>query len=333
MDNFAQLAETVGAAGIVLTFLLLHLLVGFFLSPGRPFLWGLFYHAGAEIERRLNRPGKTPAELYARGAIVLLVMALFGFLIGRAFEKIAFYDYGWLGLILLLLISVSALGPLQVLRRLDHDLTKNKTESAADLIRAVTSTDTKKQDGHSLIRSGVSFSALSLNSHFIAPIFWYVLGGPVFMMIYIVLSGLRAATETPESSSAGFFSAPIKLLHKVMDFIPLRLTFLLMVLASFFVSGANPWRSFKTACAQAKNYRPADEGLLVAAMAGGLGVTLGGPVRRKGLTIEHGWVGPKESTAKLSAADLKRAAVLHFVVFLCGMILTAAVLLATYKFS
>jgi adenosylcobinamide-phosphate synthase len=82
-----------------------------------------------------------------------------------------------------------------------------------------------------------------------------------------------------------------------------------------------------TAFQQAGNYRSIYAGWPVAAMAGGLGVTLGGPLRyENGFIMENKWIGSKESSARLSVADLKRAALLYFVFFLCVVVFISAFL-------
>ena len=110
-------------------------------------------------------------------------------------------------------------------------------------------------------------------------------------------------------------------MFRLFNFIPALLTTIIIALAAIFVSGSNPKRALETAFAQAGRYRHGMRGWPVAAMAGALGVTLAGP--------PNGWVGPKDSSAKVTAEDLERCAMLHFVFFLCSMsIISTGILVA-----
>jgi cobalamin biosynthesis protein CobD/CbiB len=59
-------------------------------------------------------------------------------------------------------------------------------------------------------------------------------------------------------------------------------------------------------------------GGVLAVLAGGLGVVLGGPVRYSSDDVEdHGWIGPEKASARLVPEDLIRAAMLQYVFFIC----------------
>jgi cobalamin biosynthesis protein CobD/CbiB len=64
----------------------------------------------------------------------------------------------------------------------------------------------------------------------------------------------------------------------------------------------------------------------IAALAGALGVTLGGPRRHEnGHTIGHGWIGPAGTSARLGTAEVRRGALLLMVVFMIAIALVAGI--------
>ena len=66
-------------------------------------------------------------------------------------------------------------------------------------------------------------------------------------------------------------------LDDVVNWIPARLTALLLAGAAFFVKGADPEAAWRTALRDAKKHDSPNAGWPEAAMAGALGFSLGGP--------------------------------------------------------
>lgn len=329
--HLPQLMTWIGASGIALVFVLLHLLTGLFMPAKPPFLWHLVERAGEEIDRRLNKPERGMRALFYRGLGVAAVMAVFGLLIGAAFENIRRYDYGWIAVLALLFMTVNLMGLLRVMQQVAGKLEAGDAKAAAQILQPFVKDDVAGADTHTLARRAIETSAISLNNFFIAPLFWFVLFKTPGLAVYVMTLALYDAYGSNDSKHM-MFGGIIRGLERALDYIPARITALLIIVASLFVSRANPARGLSIAMGQARQYRSVNRGWLVAAMAGGLGVTLGGPLRhRRGYTLEHGWIGPAKSSAKVTSADVRRAAMLHFVVLLCSIVaLSLAVYLLGY---
>lgn len=331
-DILQNLPALISPIGLVVVFLLLHLVTGFAASS-RPFLWSIAEGASDEIDRRLNKTGKSPSDLALRGTIVTFFMAFFGFVVGYAVHKFSNHSFGWLAQIVLLFATVGHMGALGILRRVQALLTQGKEEAARAALQPYVHDNLEQADVHTLARRALEFSAVRLNLYFVAPLFFFLLIGPVGLGIYVMLAGFARSCARIDARHMMFGGIARGLIY-VADFIPARLTALLIVLAALFVSKSNPFRSFATALAQARKYGDTNNGWLVAAMAGGLGVTLGGPYRhRRGHTLEYGWVGPKSSSAKLEVQDIQRGAMLHFVVLPLGLILLSGIFVLGFYYS
>ncbi|MFP6730305.1 MAG: cobalamin biosynthesis protein, partial [Alphaproteobacteria bacterium] len=101
------------------------------------------------------------------------------------------------------------------------------------------------------------------------------------------------------------FGATTARLDALANYIPARLTALLIVLAAVAAQGANPWAALKTAAADAAKHRSTNAGWPEAAMAGALGLALAGPRRYGERLVKDAWMG--EGRARATARDIHRA--------------------------
>ena len=320
-----------GHAGMAVLFLLLHLLCWPLIRPGAPFLWQLAEKAGEEIDRRLNRDSRSPRELFYRGVFVAVLMVLFGVIIGKTAVSAALHPFGWVVTLVLLSLSVSVMGPLKLLRLVAAAKDEKARKQAAMLLQPLLKDDLSGADEYTLARRAIEVSALGLNKFFVAPLFWFILTGPIGLAVYVMIAALYDAYGVDDSRHL-MFAGIVRGLERALDFIPARLAALLIALAAIFVSRAAPLEGLRIAFTQARRYKSTNRGWLIAAMAGGLGVTLGGPLKhRRGHTIEHGWIGPAKSSARIAHGDVQRAALMHLVTFLLGMtLLTMSIYVNSY---
>lgn len=327
----AFLGDNLGALGLGLLFLLVHLLSWPLIRPAAPFLWQLAEKAGEEIDRRLNRDSRSQRELFYRGLLVAALMILFGVIIGKAAVSAATHPFGWLVTLLLLSLSVSVLGPLKLLRLVAAAKDEKARLQVRAMMQPLLKDDLSSADEYTLARRAIELSALGLNKFFVAPLFWFILTGPIGLSVYVMVAALYDAYGADDSRHL-MFAGIVRGLERALDFIPARLAAVLIALAAIFVSRAAPLQGLRVAFSQARQYKSVNRGWLIAAMAGGLGVTLGGPLKhRRGHTIEHGWIGPAKSSARIAQADVQRAALLHTVTFLLGMtLLSVAVYVKSY---
>jgi adenosylcobinamide-phosphate synthase len=335
-DVTSHLGQFVGAPGIVLIFLFLHLLSAAFFrksAAAKPFFRTLMESAGAEMDRRLNRAGRTPQDLAVRGGVACALIALSAFVIGIAVDRVAVHAYGWVVLPPFLALNVSSMGVLRMARLVAGKLKENDAAGAAKIAQPFARDDLAKADAHTISRRALEALAIALNDSLVAPLFWFLLLGAPGVAVYVAASALADAFDRQDARHA-MFGAPARTLARILDYAPSCLTAFLLSLAALFVSKSNPLRGFATALSQSARFRPAHRGLVIAAAAGALGVTLGGPIKHNDeYTAPHGWVGPKESSARLKAGDIERGAMLHFIVFLCVFAIVAGVLSLHFRFS
>lgn len=316
MPDFGQV---VGYPGLVLVYLLLHLLAGalfFSRKWNKPFFRAVMESAGREIDRRLNREGRASQELFVRGFVACFIIGVSAFIIGLALESIAVHGYGWIGLLVFLSLNVSAMGPIRMMRQALQSLHEKNLKKATQIVQPFAQDDLANADAHTIARRALESSAASLNDFFVAPIFWFLLLQTPGLAVYSALTALYGVFGQEDSRHRAF-GAAVRVSEAILNYVPARLTAIFIAFGALFVSKSSPLKGLFTAFAQSKKIRPVNRGILVAAMAGGLGITLGGPIKHNNnYTASHGWVGPEGSSAKASEEDVKRGMVLHFTVFL-----------------
>jgi cobalamin biosynthesis protein CobD/CbiB len=136
-----------------------------------------------------------------------------------------------------------------------------------------------------------------------------LLMGFIGLFVYTTFAALDQAFGVKDEKRK-YFSRMARVIDALLNFVPVLITTVLLVVAGLFVSKSNPFRALSCVLQSSYLYAP------IAAIAGGLGVTLGGTVRYTlDYAEERPWIGPKKATAKLQVSDLERAAMYQYIVY------------------
>ena len=146
--------------------------------------------------------------------------------------------------------------------------------------------DLSKKD---VIRACIESIAENTNDGIIAPLFYLILGGPTFAIGYKAINTLDSMIgyKNQDYRDFGWFSAR---LDDFVNFIPARITGILMVISSFLL-GYNFKDSFRIMCRDGKKHLSPNSGIPEAAMAGALGIRVGGPAKYKGKLVVKPYIG------------------------------------------
>ena len=143
--------------------------------------------------------------------------------------------------------------------------------------------------GSEIARATIESVAESTSDGVIAPLFYLVIGGPPLALAYRAVNTLDSMIGHREAPYADIGWASAKL-DDLMNVIPARLSAGLLVLLSCFhrAAIANVWRIYRRDCA--KHVSP-NSGHPEAAMAGALGVRLGGSSVYQGSRVDRPHIG------------------------------------------
>ena len=317
---------------LALIFVIMHLGAGLVLpyKPGfLPYYYRWMEESGLDFEKRLNRSERPQSVRLVRGIGMGLLMGILSGIIGFMIWYAG--RYGSVGIVLPLIFlscCVTFMTPMKVVRQIEKSL---ETEEGLPLAKAAlqpyVAEPLANEDVHTVIRKTIEFIAVSLNQFLLAPIFWFIIAGPVGLSLYVTYSALRRACGLPDGRRI-YFGQFVRGVDTVMNIIPAAVSTFFLMISALFVSGSNPWRAAVTVFQQSRKYQFFYPGWLITALAGGLGVTLGGPVRYSEKYSENNeWVGPQGSTARLLPEDLSRAALLQYSFFMCTVIFISVLII------
>lgn len=250
--------------------------------PAPPVIMG---RVARNLSRRLNRATRSDGTLKARGAALGLLLcggaALVGIgiaaLVGRLPPSVAFLVQG-----LVFWGFLRGHLPLARLRQ-----------------------GARRLDGEAAARSLLEQTAVSFVHFVVGPIFWFLVAG--LPGAFVAAAAWAADRAAREGGRQGPFGAFARGLEHLLTWIPARIAEMLVAVASAAVPRGQPLVALKQGWGNA----PLGQYGTVAALAGGLGVSLPGPASGY---ADRPWLGV--GTARVGRNDVLRAAWLYAVALL-----------------
>ena len=315
-----------GNVGLALVFLLATgaatLMLPIRLQRRMPFLWRWGFDAGLWLDMKLNRNKRTQRARFFRGLVATVLIVLAGVSIGRLAHALGAMTYGWAALLILLVMAMHATLPYIVLAQSARVIRRGDKRLMRVLLGVFGRTAPEFSDLHALGRLSVELGAWLLNRLLVGPLFWFLLAGTEGLAVYVLIAALDQAVGI-EDEQHRFFGWTAAKLDDALNFIPARLTALLIALAAVFVSKARPAQALAVMLAQARKYPALNSGWPLSAMAGAVGVTLAGPLAGTESGPARPWIGAEGSSAKVEIIDVARAKWLAGVCFLIVLMLVS----------
>lgn len=259
------------------------------------------------FDRLLNRPATPSALRVIAGLVtVLLVAGAVGALawaIGYGLRRI---EPAWIGAALeALLVSVLLAGRslhahvAAVARGLGISLPDGRKAVAAIVGR---NPETLNEAG--VARAAIESAAENFSDGLIAPLFWYVLFGLPGIAAYKAINTADSMIghRTERHHAFGWAAAR---LDDLVNLVPARLAAGLLALGAALIPWASAKRALTTMARDAGKHRSPNAGWPEAAMAGALGLSLGGPRQYTGDHADDPWIGSGSRAA--APADIRRA--------------------------
>jgi adenosylcobinamide-phosphate synthase len=199
-------------------------------------------------------------------------------------------------------------------------LAQQDLPAARRLVALMVGRDTAALDEAAVARAAVESVAENTVDGVVAPLLFGLAGGPVGAMLYKAINTLDSTFgyRTERYREFGWASAR---LDDLANYLPARLTVPFLVLAALPWKGAR--RAFFVSRRDGRRHASPNSGLAEAAMAGALGVRLGGPLTRGGVLQETPFLGtpaPPPGARHICRAN----AVMLTAVFLAAAVLVAA---------
>jgi adenosylcobinamide-phosphate synthase len=226
-----------------------------------------------------------------------------------------------------LLYSFLALGDLvHHVWRVERALTGKDLTAARSAVAQLVDRDTERMDAAACRRTAIESLSENLTDGFISALFWYALLGIPGLVLFKVVSTMDSMVgfKTPKYLRFGWCGAR---LDDVMNYLPARLTWLLIVPIAAVLPNCSARKAFTIGLSQSSLFPSPNSGWSEAATAGAIQRRLVGPVWRRGQLVTDIWIGdPRDPEAK-THDDVRRAIVLNVTAGLLAAALAGGALL------
>ena len=266
-------------------------------------------------EHRLNKG----MHRKVKGALMAIALIILVFLVGWTIRHLLCLANVWLGVAFDAIIVFYCLAGTTLIREvravfvaLDRSLEEGRRQVARIVGR-----DTSELSAQEVRTAALETLAENLSDGVTAPLFWLAVAGTPGMLAYKMVNTLDSMIgyRTERYKDFGCWAAHI---DDVANYIPARLTALLMVIAS----GRLGLLSF--VAKYGSNHASPNSGYPEAALAGILGCRFGGPHYYFGQLFDKPYIG--EQDRQLTTADMEKAVRINRVAEVVMVALTAIIL-------
>lgn len=191
----------------------------------------------------------------------------------------------------------------------EHAAQANDQPAARQAIARLVGRDTAPMDLAACRRAAIESLSENFVDGFVSPMFWYALFGIPGVALFKVASTMDSMVgyKTPRYLRFGWCGAR---LDDLMNFLPARLSWLLIGAAAAPLPGCSARRAWKIGWRQHAVVPGPNSGWSEAAAAGALRCRLIGPIWSEGKLVTDRWLGAPEDPEGGRAGDVRRACLL-----------------------
>lgn len=173
-----------------------------------------------------------------------------------------------------------------------RQLEKNDAAFARKELSKIVGRDTENLSDKQIITATVESIAENTNDGIVAPILYLALGGPALALGYKAINTLDSMVghKNDKYKEFGWFSAK---LDDVVNYIPARISGFLICICSF-VAGGGFKEAFRIMSRDGRKHPSPNSGISEAAMAGALGIRLGGSWVYQGRAVTKSYIGEEK---------------------------------------
>ncbi len=190
--------------------------------------------------------------------------------------------------------------------------------------------DPDQLDEPGVARAAIESLAESSSDGILAPLFWLLIGGLPGALIYKAANTADSMIGYRSERYLEFGWASARF-DDLLNWIPARLTALLLAGAAFFVRGADPERAWSVALRDAKRHDSPNAGWPEAAYAGALGFQLGGPRSYDGKVHDLPSFG--DGRVDLTASDILKSLELYWLFLNLLLAVVIGLALVLWRFA
>lgn len=214
--------------------------------------------------------------------------------------------FGWFAAVFLGYTTIAASSLYGESRKVAELVSSGDLEGARKALSYLVGRDTQDLDEKEIIRALVETVAENTSDGVIAPLFYLAIGGPPLAMAYKAINTLDSMVGYKNERYFYLGRASARL-DDIVNYIPARLTALLIVLAAFILR--KDWKgSWAIMQRDSRNHPSPNSGYPEAAVAGAIGRRLGGLSYYGGIGSNKPFIG--DEGGQFAARDVKDAGTL-----------------------
>jgi adenosylcobinamide-phosphate synthase len=243
------------------------------------------------LDRRFNDAQLSFAERRQRGGATVLMLVLAGtgtgLLLHIACRAIP------LGIAAEALVVAVLLAQKSLLKHVSavaDGLIEGGVAGGRRAVAQIVGRDVAQLDDAGVARAAIESAAENFSDGVVAPVFWYLLLGLPGLFVYKLVNTADSMVGNRSTRHAAFGWAAARL-DDLLNFVPARLSVLLIATPAA-LAGLDGRAAIRCALDDAGKHKSPNAGWPEAAIAGALGLALGGPRRYDGVEVDGAWLKP-----------------------------------------
>lgn len=232
------------------------------------------------------------AELWA-GLAFAVCLILGTWALAALVTGLAWYIHGLLGFVVetvLLFYCLSAHSLRQAAMEIHTSLTKGQVDQARAQVAMIVGRDVERYQADDISRATVETVAENVVDGVLSPLFFAAIGGAPLALAYKMVNTLDSMVGYKNQRYL-LFGRPAARIDDAANFLPARLSALLITLAAALTPGLAVRRALVTVWREGSHHASPNAGYPEAAFAGALGVQLNGPNFYHGVLVEKPYIG------------------------------------------
>ncbi len=229
------------------------------------------------FEKKLKNNSESETIQKIKGIILVIIVLLLTFMVTYLLIFIGSALNYYLGIIVKILILYTTLaikGLSKAALEIFNQLVEGNLTGARQSLNLIVGRDTDKLKENEIIRGTIETVAENTSDGIIAPLFYFLLGGPIAAVLYKAVNTMDSMLGY-KNEKYKYFGWAAARLDDVANYIPARLSAILIVFSSY-IYRKDYKKSFKIVIRDAKKHVSPNAGYPEAAIAGALNIQLGG---------------------------------------------------------
>ncbi len=266
----------------------------------------------AKLDASLNGASDTALRRRLFGVLVLVILlGISGGLATAIVVGLAAVLPGWLAALLLGIVASSCLAQRSLhlhVRAVSGALDEDGLEAGRRAVAMIVGRDTANLDSAAVARAAIESLAENYADGIVAPAFWLALGGLTGGVLYKAINTADSMIghRTPRHEAFGFAAAK---LDDIVNWPAARLAAVAIVGAAALTPGASAREAWRIMRRDARGHASPNAGWPEAAMAGALGIRLGGCRTYGGRLVADAAMG--DGSADIDSGTIRSALLLY----------------------